>query len=434
MLFEKLTENGCYAFLKRESKTRYLFIEVIWLSLLLLLYGCKQSSDESEHQLETDGISIKLISPVRGISGDTVTIQGKNFMDDVKVTFGPFLSEILEVSSERIITIVPEGVVSNTTVIVSLGGKISNPLTFHFQIMDKMELADPTIFLYQGIYYVYGTGGRGGDVNRGFLVYSSPDLRKWHGPKGVKQGYSLTKEDAFGDWGFWAPQLFVYQDEIYMAYTANENIAIAKSHSPLGPFVGHALLIGPTRQIDPYVFLDDDGKIYIYYVRLSGGNKIFVAELNQDLTAIVPGTELLCIQATDVWEDTQQVNWKVTEGPTLIKKEGKYYLFYSANHFENRDYAVGYAVSDSPRGPWVKSSQNPILSWGMLGIHGTGHGDFFQDKNNENHYVFHTHFDNFRVQPRLTALIKVEFSVLNSYVPMRVSFSKESFKYLLINN
>lgn len=418
-------------FLKRGSKMRILLIGVIWFCLLP--YACKQSGDKPDTQLE-EGLFIQLISPVRGIPGDTVTIQGKNFIGSVKVTFGSLLSKVLEVSDEKIIAIVPEGVVSNTTVAVSSGGKTSNSLSFHFQTMDKMELADPTIFLYKDIYYVYGTGGRGGDVNRGFLVYSSPDLRKWYGPKGAKQGYSLTKEDAFGDWGFWAPQLFLYQDEIYMAYTANENIAIAKSQSPLGPFVKHTLLIGPTRQIDPFVFFDDDGKIYIYYVRLSGGNKIYVAELDKDLTAIVPGTELLCIQATDVWEDTHQINWRVTEGPTLIKKEGKYYLFYSANHFENRDYAVGYAVSDSPRGPWIKSNQNPILSWGLVGIYGAGHGDFFQDKNNEYHYVFHTHFDNSRVQPRLTALIKGEFSALNPQGQQRVTFSKESFKYLLINN
>lgn len=418
-------------FLKRGSKMRILLIGVIWFCLLP--YACKQSGDKPDTQLE-EGLFIQLISPVRGIPGDTVTIQGKNFIGSVKVTFGSLLSKVLEVSDEKIIAIVPEGVVSNTTVAVSSGGKTSNSLSFHFQTMDKMELADPTIFLYKDTYYVYGTGGRGGDVNRGFLVYSSPDLRKWYGPKGAKQGYSLTKEDAFGDWGFWAPQLFLYQDEIYMAYTANENIAIAKSQSPLGPFVKHTLLIGPTRQIDPFVFFDDDGKIYIYYVRLSGGNKIYVAELDKDLTAIVPGTELLCIQATDVWEDTHQINWRVTEGPTLIKKEGKYYLFYSANHFENRDYAVGYAVSDSPRGPWIKSNQNPILSWGLVGIYGAGHGDFFQDKNNEYHYVFHTHFDNSRVQPRLTALIKGEFSALNPQGQQRVTFSKESFKYLLINN
>lgn len=417
-------------FLRRERNITTLLFVVVWFTLLP--YGCKQGDNDPDPQ--QDGLSIRMISPVRGIPGDTVTIHGKNFTGNVKVTFGSMLSEVLEVSNKHVRAIVPEGVDSNTTVTVSSNEKTSNSLSFHFQIMEKMELADPTLFLYEDTYYVYGTGGKGGDVDRGFLVYSSPDLRKWDGPRGANQGYSLTREDAFGDWGFWAPQLFHYHDEIYMAYTANENIAIAKSQSPLGPFVEHAVLTGPTRQIDPYVFFDDDGKIYIYYVRLSTGNKIYVAELNDDLAAIIPGTELLCIQATDVWEDTQQINWKVTEGPTLIKKEGKYYLFYSANHFENRDYAVGYAVSDSPRGPWTKSNQNPILSWGLLGIHGTGHGDFFKDKNNEYNYVFHTHFDNSRVQPRLTALIKGEFSGLTPQGQQTITFSKESFKYLLINN
>lgn len=402
------------------------------ISLCLLSYGCMRSGDDPGAQ--QDEVYVRTISPVRGIPGDTVTIHGKNFRGNVEVSFGSLLSELLEVNSEIIRVIVPNGIHSNTTVTVLTEGKRSNSLTFHFQMMDKMELADPTLFLYENIYYVYGTGGRGGDVDRGFLVYSSPDLRKWDGPRGAKQGFALTRDDVFGDRGFWAPQLFQFQDQIYMAYTANENIAIAKSQSPLGPFVKHAHITGPTRQIDPFVFFDEDGKIYLYYVRLSGGNKIYVAELNDDLTAIVPGTELLCIEATDVWEDTQQINWKVAEGPTLIKREGKYYLFYSANHFENRDYAVGYAVSDSPLGPWTKSSQNPILSWGMLGIHGTGHGDFFKDKNEEYTYVFHTHFDNSHVQPRLTAMIRGDFSRREPQGALRILFNKESFKYLLINN
>ena len=52
---------------------------------------------------------------------------------------------------------------------------------------------------------------------------------------------------------------------------------------------------------------------------------------------------------------------KVAEGPSVLKKEGIYYLIYSANHFESKNYGVGYATSDSPMGPWKKYEENPIL-------------------------------------------------------------------------
>ena len=60
----------------------------------------------------------------------------------------------------------------------------------------------------------------------------------------------------------------------------------------------------------------------------------------------------------------------------MIRKmqKGKYYLFYSANHFMSRDYAVGYAVADSPLGPWHKPANNPIIHRSTVGENGSGHG------------------------------------------------------------
>ena len=217
-----------------------------------------------------------------------------------------------------------------------------------------------------------------------------------------------------------------------MAYTADENIAIAKSNSPLGPFKQHTVLSGDTRQIDPYIFIDDDGKAYIYFVKLLTGNKIYVAQLNENLSDIKKETLKLCISAETGWEDTQQINWKVAEGPTVLKNNDLYYLFYSANHFENKDYAVGYAVSESPFGPWEKHDENPILSRNLIGLNGTGHGDFFKDKNDNWFYVFHTHFNNSTIHPRLTGMIKGDFFKSKEMIYPEMSFKKETFQYLMV--
>ena len=93
------------------------------------------------------------------------------------------------------------------------------------------------------------------------------------------------------------------------------------------------------------------------------------------------------------------------EGPTVVKQEGKYYLFYSANHFLSPDYAVGYAVADSPTGPWRKAEGNPILSRSILGEHGTGHGDVFEGLDGQLYYVYHTHNSLQRATPRQTRII-----------------------------
>jgi xylan 1,4-beta-xylosidase len=293
----------------------------------------------------------------------------------------------------------------------------------------ELVLADPTIFLHQGTYYLYGTGGH--DSNQGFLVYTSQDLKNWEGPKGSSEGYALKKGDAFGEKGFWAPQIFHHQNKFYLAYTANENIAIAESASPLGPFTQaeKAPLAAPVKQIDPFVFIDGDGKKYLYHVRLTNGNQLFVAELTDDFSAIKEETLQECITATEPWENTARADWPVAEGPTVLKHNNLYYFLYSANDFRNPDYAVGYATSTSPYGPWKKYAGNPILSKKDIGINGTGHGDFIKDKKGNLYYVFHTHNSNSVVSPRKTAIARAYFSNDKSSGIDNITIDKSSFYY-----
>ena len=295
-----------------------------------------------------------------------------------------------------------------------------------------MEMADPTIFHYKGTYYLYGTGG---DSNNGILVYTSTDLKNWKGPKGIKNGYALTKGDSFGTKGFWAPQVFLHKGKIYMAYTANEQIAIAESDSPLGPFHQTILkkISGADNQIDPYVFFDTTGKPYLYHVRLQYGNKIYVAELKEDLTDIIPETSKICIQGEQPWENTANSSYPVTEGPTVLKHNNLYYLFYSANDFRNIDYAVGYAVSNSPLGPWTKYKDNPMISRKLIPENGTGHGDFFTDNKGNWKYVFHFHASGNVVSPRRTGIINAAFVPGTSGVD-RLECDKKTFVELNVKS
>ena len=294
-----------------------------------------------------------------------------------------------------------------------------------------IKLADPTVFLYQDTYYLYGTGG---NVDKGFLVYASPDMKTWKGPLGANDGYALIKGDSYGTRGFWAPQVFYRNKKFYMAYTANENIAIAQSASPLGPFKQNEIkaISGEEKQIDPYVFFDDNGQAYLYHVRLTKGNRLFVAQLKDDLSDIKPNTAQLCLAATgEPWENTDNTNWPVSEGPTVLKHKSSYYLFYSANDFRNINYAVGYAMAKSPDGPWKKNDLNPILSRQHLGINGTGHGDFLKDKGGNFIYVFHTHNSDSIVAPRLTAVVKGKFVSDHSKTDKMV-IDEKSFRYLYL--
>ncbi|GAA3742739.1 glycoside hydrolase family 43 protein [Flavobacterium ginsengisoli] len=272
-------------------------------------------------------------------------------------------------------------------------------------------LADPTIFYENGVYYLYGTTTGDFPNGEGFQVYTSSDLKKWKGPIGAQNGLALKKGDAYGTKGFWAPQVFKSNNKFYMIYTADENIAIASSDSPLGPFKNDskASMFNSGKQIDPFFFVDQDGKKYLYHVRLTNGNRIFVAELNNDFSGIKEETLKECISGVLPWENTQNVSWPVTEGPTVLKHNNLYYMIYSANDFRNPDYAVGYATASSPMGPWEKATESPIISRKDVGINGVGHGDVFYDKNGKMKYVLHTHFSNSGVSPRKAAIIDIDF-------------------------
>jgi len=278
------------------------------------------------------------------------------------------------------------------------------------QKVGPVYLADPTIFYSNGLYFLYGTELT---PEKGFPVLVSTDLKEWRTSPKTTNGYALLKgAKTFGTTGFWAPQVFSYKNKYYMLYTANEHIAIAESNSTTGPFTQKKMcaLPGKTKQIDPFLFFDEDGKKYLYHVRLGGGNNIFVAEFKDDFSGIKEETLKKCISAEGGWEDTKRIAAPpIAEGPTVIKHKGTYYLFYSCNDFRNIDYAVGYATSRTPLGPWTKNPKNPIIDRTKIGKNGTGHGDVFKDRKGNYFYVFHSHNSQTNVLPRQTFIVGLKF-------------------------
>lgn len=278
---------------------------------------------------------------------------------------------------------------------------------------EKQEIffADPTIYVDGGKYYLTGTGGSRG--RSGFNVLESTDLKSWTLPAGSTDStYMILNrgDQAYGTEGFWAPQIFKAKDTYYLAYTANEQTVLAQSNSVLGPYKQKkvAPIDGSVKNIDPFIFKDDDGKYYLYHVRFNKGNYLWVAEFDLRQRKIKPETLKKCFDQTEPWEATPNYeSAPIMEGPTVFKLKGKYYLFYSANHFKNIDYSVGYAVSDSPYGPWVKPKNSPIIHRSVLGENGSGHGDLFEGLDGQLYYVYHVHFDHQQVSPRRTRIVPI---------------------------
>ena len=269
-----------------------------------------------------------------------------------------------------------------------------------------LPIADPYILLYDGTYYAYGTS-----IGNGFEVYYSDDLEYWKRSSSL----ALDEKDSYGDHNFWAPEVYYIEKEkkFYLFYSAEEHICVATSDSPLGPFKQDVQK--PIREkgsIDTSVFFDDDGKAYLYFVRFNDGNVIWCAELKDNLKEIKEETLTQCFAATEPWE---LILPKVVEGPSVIKQDGKYYLMYSGNGYTSQDYAIGFAVADSPFGPWKKYDKNPILHK-YKGLVGVGHGAPFIDKEGHWRYVFHAHKSLTEIHPRDAYI--VDMSLKNGVITL----------------
>ena len=253
---------------------------------------------------------------------------------------------------------------------------------------ERVQLADPFILLHEGVYYAYGT-----HHPRGIEFYTSTDLKNWH-----YGGVALHRDDSYGTKWFWAPEVYHINGKFYMYYTAQERICVASSDSPKGPFEQKELqpMIPNEHAIDNTLFIDDDGTPYLFYVHIKNGFHIKVAELERDYMTIKPNSTTHCIKPTQRWEKQEG---KVNEGPSIIKHDGLYFMFYSGNGYTSHQYGIGCAVARNIRGPWRKLPENPILQF-PGGLVGSGHGAPFYDKAGKLHYVFHAHNSKEKVHPR----------------------------------
>ncbi|MFH5803584.1 glycoside hydrolase family 43 protein [Alienimonas sp. DA493] len=263
------------------------------------------------------------------------------------------------------------------------------PATYTNPIIPAIGPADPDVIKYEGTYYLYPT-----DDGRGYDVYTSDDLVHWEkGPKVFEpeRGRRLWAPDVFRD---------PTDGKFYLYYTWDFTVGVAVGDGPLGPFEKKADLFEGA--IDAEMFRDDDGRIYLYYVKTSPGNvgpfRIRVQPMKSPVEK--EGDSIPLIEPTEPWET---VSGEITEGPVMLKHDGTYYLIYSGTGAASLNYAVGYATSDNPTGPFKKYEGNPIISRGG-GVYGPGHGSVVRDAAGALWHVYHQQKDGTRDWNRFLAL------------------------------
>lgn len=362
--------------------------------------------------------------------------------------------------------------------------------------------ADPFVLFDRpsGYYYAYST--EGADPGHHFAIHRSPDLATWeHLPGGA------LRAGRDGDWAhdwFWAPEVYHNPDTglyfLFYAGRMNRDVAahfghadfeepckvgVAVSRSPAGPFrdiveapldyhpydpayhdvnlimdadqkkppatleEGRTAPLGTyIPYIDPNVFFDADGRIYLYFSRNAYRNwvwdadlgkyveesNIYAVELTGDwwrdptgrtMPAIAPayrdanrapgdppgvrkdGYVPVLDYGSDkqAWENAHVDDYaksggakkdrRWAEGSTTVRTTDaqgtpRYHLTYSANNYENEFYGVGHATAPGPLGPWRKAPGNPVLSQDPAqGLYSTGHGSVIGSPDGTQLYYVH---------------------------------------------
>jgi Glycosyl hydrolases family 43 len=268
---------------------------------------------------------------------------------------------------------------------------VSQPLVKH------IYTADPSAHVFDGKIFIYPShdieaGIPFDDLGSHFAMedYHVLSMDEPDAPAS-DHGVALhVKDIPWAEKQMWAPDAAYRNGKYYLFFPAKKpdgifQIGVSIGDSPTGPFIPEREPIKNTYSIDPAVFQDDDGKYYMYFGGIWGGqlqsyrdnkyNPVFREPLPQE-KALGPRVALLTQDMKQFEEPVREImildekgtpllagdnNRRFFEASWMHKYNGKYYFSYSTGdtHF------ICYATGDSPYGPFTYQGRilNPVVGW-----------------------------------------------------------------------
>jgi hypothetical protein len=266
---------------------------------------------------------------------------------------------------------------------------LSEPLVTH------MYTADPSAHVFEDKLYFYPSH----DIDAGIPFddlgshFGMEDYHVFSMENGVAIDHGLAlhvKDVPWADKQMWAPDAAYKDGKYYLFFPAKDaegifRIGVATGDRPEGPFTAQPKAIEGTYSIDPAVYADEDGKHYLYFGGLWGGqlqsyrNNAYGAA-NQEPAdhepAMGPRVALLREDLLELAEEVKEIlildengtpllagdhERRFFEGPWVHQYQGKYYLSYSTGNTHYLCYAIG----DNPYGPFTYAGRllNPVIGW-----------------------------------------------------------------------
>jgi hypothetical protein len=239
--------------------------------------------------------------------------------------------------------------------------------------------ADPAVVNFKGKYYLFVTRSHG--------YWVSDDMSNW----------KFIRPQSWYFNGCNAPAAAVKDDKIILLGDPSGRGAVIETDNPgLGDWTTNFAVINVPRGVqDPNLFVDDDGRVYLYE---ESSNKwpIHGIELDPNNWYVPIGEQVELFNL-----DPEKHGWErfgqdhksdlkpFIEGPWMMKHGDTYYLEYGAPGTQWNVYADGVYTSKSPLGPFEYAPYNPISYKPGGFLKGSGHGSTVQD-NNGNYWHFAT--------------------------------------------
>lgn len=264
-------------------------------------------------------------------------------------------------------------------------------------LVKDLYSADPSAHVFNGRIYIYPSH----DIESGIPENDNGDhfdMRDYHvysmdavDGEVTDHGVVLDVKDI--PWAgrqLWAPDAAHKDGKYYLYFPLKDKndifrIGVAVSDKPEGPFIPEANPIKGSFSIDPAVLEDIDGKYFIYFGGLWGGqlqryrnNKAIEcgAEPADEEAALCAKVALLSDDMLEFAEEPKDVvildengeplkagdhDRRYFEGPWMHKYNGKYYFSYSTGNTHKLCYAVG----DTPYGPFTYKGVilTPVVGW-----------------------------------------------------------------------
>lgn len=267
-------------------------------------------------------------------------------------------------------------------------------------LVTDIYTADPSAHVFGGRLYVYPSH----DVDAGIpdddlgSQYAMHDYRvlsmdRIGGPVTVHPVAIDVKQIPWASKQTWAPDAAYRNGTFYLYMPARDRqgvfrIGVATSRSPTGPFRAEPQPIRGSYSIDPAVFTDDDGRSYMYFGGIWGGQLQRWATgtydpnggdtdlKRDDRPALAPRIARMRADMTQFAERPRAVvitdaagkpilggdhDRRFFEAAWTFKRGGRYYFTYSTGdtHFLN------YAIGASPYGPFRYAGHilSPVQGW-----------------------------------------------------------------------